>query len=152
MRKAMRCIGVLAVVLALAGGRAWAADHAFSVLIDADANPATGCTVPTSKGAFTGVEQVLTTTVTTSPSDVRVTRVTRRACVDGALGAPVVQDSGGWPVGLGIGVGGSGVIETSIPLAALGASAGSVRVAVISLDADGGQDAMIGVAGAGYSI
>jgi hypothetical protein len=56
-----------------------------------------------------------------------------QTCANGAFGAAVWSDAGGWPVGIGNGVGGAAVIETYLPLARL-AGAGPVRVGVISTD------------------
>src|SRR5580700_6787391 len=58
------------IALALVAGVAHAGDHRFSVLLDTDNNPATGCTVATSKGPVPGVEQVWTTVVTTTASNI----------------------------------------------------------------------------------
>ncbi|HEX4885265.1 MAG TPA: hypothetical protein VFX05_14085, partial [Casimicrobiaceae bacterium] len=62
-----------------------------------------------------GIELVVATHVATSASGATVTRLERQLCAGGVLGAPVVYDAGGWNVGLGKGIGGSAVVESSIP-------------------------------------
>ncbi|MEO8134212.1 MAG: hypothetical protein ABI831_09570, partial [Betaproteobacteria bacterium] len=125
---------------------AFAATATFTVLLDTDASPATGCPVTTSKGLVSGVEQTLITTVQTTINGASVTGVTRQICGAGSFGAPVPVDPGSWPVGIGNGTAGMAVIETYLPLAQLG-GANSVRLAVTSSDGQGGADAIIAGAG-----
>ncbi|MBK8742232.1 MAG: PASTA domain-containing protein [Betaproteobacteria bacterium] len=120
---------------------ALAATATYAVLLDTDANPATGCTVTTVKGPFAGVEQMLTTTVTTTASGATVSGVTQQVCAGGSFGAPASVDAGGWPVGFGNGSGGTAAVETYIPLALLG-NASSLRLAVVSAGG-GGADAIV---------
>ena len=55
------------------------------------------------------------------------------------LGASVVYATAGWPVNLGIGVSGTGPIETDVPLSFLPTS-GTMKVVLASTNATGGQD------------
>ncbi|MEO8303996.1 MAG: hypothetical protein ABI724_07740, partial [Betaproteobacteria bacterium] len=121
-------------------GELQAAEHRFSVLLDTDNNPATGCTVPSANGPVAGIELVATTVVTTSIDGAIVSRLERQSCDSGALSAPVVYDPGGWTVGLGNGTGATAVIETSIPLALLPSGA-TMKAVVAATNATAGQDA-----------
>jgi hypothetical protein len=87
------------------------------VVLDTDHNAATGCTVTTPSGTFTGAEVVLTTTVNTATNPPTVGAVTQQTCVGAVLGAPVPVSPGGWNVGVGLGVAGYDVIETFVPVA-----------------------------------
>jgi len=131
-------IGAPALVLA--------AVHQFTVLVDRDANPATGCTVATAAGPFAGAELALVTEVTTTAANAAVTRIDKRTCNGGSFGAPQNLETGSWPVGLGAGVSGVAVIETSLALAGLGGVPNEVRLAVTSRNALGNEDALIGAA------
>ncbi|WP_028605726.1 FG-GAP repeat domain-containing protein [Ottowia thiooxydans] len=122
---------------------AWAAVVSYDILLDTDANSATGCTVSTPKGNFQGVEQIFSTQVITSTTGASVTGVTRSACASGTFSAPQTVDVGGWPVGFGLGVDGVAIIETYAPLALLGTS-GNVRAGVVSRSGDD-SDAILGV-------
>ncbi|MEO6927574.1 MAG: Ig-like domain-containing protein, partial [Casimicrobiaceae bacterium] len=124
----------------LGSGHASAATHTFSWLVDSDNNVATGCTLATAHGPLAGIEQVFIATVTTTTADAGVTRLERRLCANGALGAPTTYDTGAWPVGLGLGTGSSAVIETYAPLSMLPQS-GTLKVVVTSSNATGGEDA-----------
>lgn len=135
--RVIRLVGLLCTWLVLALP-AFAGESRFSVLLDIDNNAATGCTVGTVSGTVSGIELVATTVVTTSSSGAVVTRLERQQCSGGALGAVVVYDGGGWPVGLGNGTGGTAAIETSIPLALLPAS-GTIKAQAIA-SAGGGTD------------
>jgi hypothetical protein len=116
----------------------------YSVYLDLDDNPATGCTVSTPDGPFPGIEQVLVTTVAND----QVTAVSRRVCVDpstSTFGAPtaVTTFPTPWPVGLGLGTSGSDVIETYFPLADAGQQIFSARLGFGSDDGYVGQDALL---------
>lgn len=138
-RNIVRQLSIGCVLLLLLADLAHAGDHRFQVLLDTDNNPATGCTVATSKGPVAGVEQVWTTVVTTTASNVVVKQVEHQTCVGGALSASVVYATAGWPVNLGIGISGTGPIETYVPLSFLPTS-GTMKVFVASTNATGGQD------------
>lgn len=127
-------------MLALYATGARAASAEYTILVDADARPNTGCQLATVKGPFDGVEFALVTTVETGAASARVTGVARRDCVGGALGPSVVFDGGSWLVGLAQG-GGVAAIETWAPLWAFG-GATSPRIAVVS-SGGGGTDAIV---------
>src|SRR5690606_3665120 len=74
-----------------------AAAATYDILLDTDNHPATGCTLPTARGDFTGVELVLSTTVDDASST--VIGVTLQPCEGGALGAVRTVSSDAWPVG-----------------------------------------------------
>ncbi|MFO1311988.1 MAG: PASTA domain-containing protein [Burkholderiales bacterium] len=133
----------LRLLLAIASLSILQATHAatasFSLLLDTDNNPATGCTIPGPGGPIAGIDQVATTVVDTSSSGATVTRLERQVCSGGALGAPAAYDPGGWAVGFGNGTAGTAVVESSIPLGML-PSGGSMRAVAVS-QGGGGQDA-----------
>src|SRR5215210_1616156 len=127
--RAIRCFACS--FLMLTAPPTFGATAVYSVLLDTDANSATGCPVTTIKGMVQGVEQVLSTTVVTTPTNATVTGVTRSVCSAGSFGAPITVDSTTWPVGLGNGMSGFAVIETYLALASLGATS-NVRAYVVS--------------------
>ncbi|MFT3791350.1 MAG: PASTA domain-containing protein [Rudaea sp.] len=129
---------VLLCCLALSG-LARAGEHRFALYLDTDANAATGCTLAAPNGAVTGVEQVLTTVVTTSTTDATVSRIERQVCSGGSLGAASVLDPGSWSAGIGNGSNGTAAIETAISLSLL-PTTGTMRVTPVSTNASGGQD------------
>lgn len=93
------------------------------ILINVDVNPATGCDVTTVDGVFPGVEQILVTTVETSGTTGQVTLVERHECVDEAtdtFGPAIPVSAGGWPVGVGLGLDGSDVVETFVGVSDIG--------------------------------
>src|SRR6185312_7038078 len=101
----------------------------------------TGCDVPTLTGTFKGVEQILTTTVTSSGTSAQVTGLILQTCTapPSTFSAPVpVAGPAGhplpWPVGTS-GVLNPSVIETYFPLS-LSAVANPqvVRLAVLGFD------------------
>ena len=81
---------------------ATAATFNFRVLIDADATPATGCSIPLPNGStFPGVEAILTTAVTVDDLTGigQVNSVTASVCsnpASGTLAQPVPIDTHGW--------------------------------------------------------
>jgi hypothetical protein len=117
----------------------------YSVLLDLDLDPTTGCAVATVDGPFDGVERILTTLVTAD----QVTAVESLDCqpASGVFDAPVAV--GGlpipWPVGLGAGTAGADVVETYLALAP--PSPRALRLAFLSEDPAGGGDAILGAAG-----
>lgn len=132
--------GLCACALILSGiGAASAAEQRFALYLDTDANTATGCTLPAPNGAVSGVEQVLTTVVTTSTSGATVSRIERQTCTGGTLGAATVLNPGSWSAGIGNGTNGTAAIETAIVLNLLPAN-GTMRVTPVSTNASGGQD------------
>jgi hypothetical protein len=92
---------------------AQAATSDYRVLIDADNNAATGCFV----GAIPGIDQVLTTRVTTNETDGSVTLTERQVCSTGVLGAPITLSTTPWPAGFNASSG-SLLVETRIPYSA----------------------------------
>ena len=143
---AMAALGALvaALMLVLCPTVARAAAAEYTILVDADGRTGTGCTVPTPKGPFAGVEFAIVTTVATGPSSAGVTGVARRNCVGGALGPAAPYDGSAWPVVFGQG-GGVAAIETWAPLGAFVAG-GSARLAVVS-QGGGGSDAIVATEG-----
>ncbi len=136
---------VLFLAFAVLGLEAQAAQ--LQVFIDTDNNTATGCTIVTPAGNFVGAEEVLTTNIDTTVSPPAVGAIVQQACVapPAGLGAPVAVSPGGWNVGLGVGVGGTDVIETFFPAAA---PAGTYRFGFAYVDPVTGPDALFTVTGA----
>ena len=135
-------IPALCVLCGLSAFDAQAAEHRFELLVDTDNNVATGCTVATGAGPRSGIEQVWTTVVTTSPSSATVSRIERQDCVAGVLGPSSTFAIAGWPVGLGNGSQGTAAIERFIPRPRRSCSAqGTIKARVVSINATGGQDA-----------
>src|SRR5690349_19084037 len=110
---------VMLLVALVSAGAALGETASYRLLLDTDNDPATGCAVPGPAGSLVGIEQVATTVVDTTSTGATVTRLERQTCSNGVLGAPVPYEAGGWNVGFGNGIGGSAVVETSIPLAFL---------------------------------
>lgn len=131
---------LLVALLGFAAPSAWSATVTYSLALDSDASSATGCTIATANGALAGVDSVYSTVITTTVGGATVTRLERRTCIGTTLVAPVVYDSGGWPVGLGNGSGGVAVIESALPLTMLVPNV-AMRAVVISDDGSGGSDA-----------
>ena len=92
------------------------------------------------RGSVAGVDQLFSTVITTTANGATVARLQRQVCVAGAFGPPSVYDTGGWNVGLGKGMSGSAVVESSIPLSMLPLT-GSMKAVVVTNDGSGGQDA-----------
>ena len=143
-------VGTLLSLFVPAGAQA--VQQEVRLLLDLDNDAATGCTVSTGAGPFAGVEQILITTVdTTSPPDAgNVTDVALSTCTDpgtDTFGAPTSFD-GGWPVGIGNGVGGRDVVETYTPLASLVISDPQVvHLGVVVTDGSGGEQDLLTVDG-----
>jgi hypothetical protein len=104
----------------------------YRILVDTDANPATGCTV-VGPGAetFSGADSRLTITAVYDGGAGTVTGITRADCVGGSFGPEQPVSPGGWPVGLHVGVDGSDLVEGFVPLAALG-NPGQVVLGVLA--------------------
>lgn len=149
-RWAARACAAVAFSLASLAAPAFAATAVHSILLDTDADQATGCPVTTVRGTVAGVEQVLETTITTTTTSATVTGVARRVCAGGTLGAPQSLGPAGWPVGMGNGTGGAAVIETGMPRSLLPAS-GTLRIAAMSTTTDGG-DAILPAPGGGTVV
>jgi hypothetical protein len=141
----------LLIISMLAVAGAWALPaaaitHQVDVLVDLDNDVATGCLVSTVEGPFAGVEEILRTLVETESVPVpsaQVVEVQRLSCVGGTtFSAPVQIDPGDWDVGLGLGVGGSHVIETFAPESMIPPSARVLRLAVV-IEGSGDEDALL---------
>jgi len=119
---------LVAFLLSLIPALSWAqtAKSDYSVLIDADHDPATGCSValPTA-GRADGIERRLTATVASAP---QVASLTLESCVNGRFGAPAAQPGAPFPVGFNTGVAGADVIELAAPSGAVAALGGTVRL------------------------
>ena len=144
--------GLILLILVALAIPATAQTASLFVYLDLDNDPATGCTVSTVDGPFDGVEQILETTVDTTTD--MVTAVDRIECTDpltDTFGAPmaVTPPAPPWPVGGGLGVGGSDVAETSFPTAAAGFALTTVRLG-FEIDVPAmGADALLLTAGGG---
>ncbi len=143
LRRSLPLFLLVALLVPLASS---AQDADYRVFLDLDNNPSNGCTVITVDGAFDGVEEILTTTVSMD----NVTAVTRSTCdeVSGTFGAPtaVVDFPTPWPVGIGTGTDGTDVIETYFPLHTV-PTPQAIRLGFDSNDGLGGEDAILTVDG-----
>ena len=87
---------------------------------------------------------MLTTTDNTATNPPTIGGITRQQCVapPGTLSAPATVSPGGWPVGVGLGLGGVDVIETFFPV---GAVTGTVRLGFLYTDPNipSGADALL---------
>ncbi len=128
----------------------FAATTTVSVLIDADNNAATGCSVPTVNGPFAGVDRVLNTTVVADAAGYRTQSITVQRCSGGVLGAAQTIDSSVLPIARGNGTGGATAIETYMPNGYLPATEQKLRIGITTLAANGltGSDALT-LSGAG---
>jgi VCBS repeat-containing protein len=86
----------------------------YRILIDADHDAATGCTV----SSMTGVDHVLVTRVETTSTAGTITRTFRRVCSAGSLGSEIELASG-WDTGY-VPASGQMLVETSIPFDVFG--------------------------------
>ncbi len=114
-------------------------EYEYRLLLDTDANPATGCAVPVEDKfirpptTFDGVEQVVIIKVhrDISAGTATVTGITRQVCTHGSFGPELPVSPGAWPVGDGDGVGGADVVEGFVSRADLG-DPHAMRVAVVA--------------------
>ncbi|MCB1051791.1 MAG: tandem-95 repeat protein, partial [Acidobacteria bacterium] len=121
--------------------RAMAQTVEFRILIDIDDDPGTGCTVSTVDGPVTGVDQILITTVDQTTQ--MVSGVSLSTCSSGVFGPPVPISAGGWPIGQGLGLAGSDVVETYYPTDMLNPPNGQIRVALVANDQLMSEDALL---------
>ncbi len=130
--------------LSFAVSPTFAATTTVSVLIDADNNAATGCSVATVNGPFAGVDRVLNTTVVADATGYRTQSITLQSCSGGALGAAQTIDSSVLPIARGNGTGGTTAIETYVPNGYLPVTDKKLRIGITTLAADGltGSDAL----------
>ncbi|NCC41564.1 MAG: hypothetical protein EOM21_19520, partial [Gammaproteobacteria bacterium] len=121
------------IVLFAQPGAAWAqapSTASYSLLLDTDNDPATGCNVATVAGTFAGTDQRLITSVQITPQTAAVDGIQLQSCSNGAW-TTTWTNTGGWPVGQANGVGGASVIETYVPLSRLSGK-GPIRAGVSS--------------------
>ncbi|MCU0934722.1 MAG: IPTL-CTERM sorting domain-containing protein [Gammaproteobacteria bacterium] len=107
----------------------------FSVLLDRDRDPATGCSVTAASGGpVKGVDVRLDVVVDGTPPFVTAGSFAPCGLTSGTFGSATALPAG-IPVGLNLGVAGSDVIEFDAPLAALGLTPGQqVDLTVTALD------------------
>lgn len=134
----------IATAGAMAASASFAAITTVSVLIDADNNASTGCSVSTANGPFAGVERVLNTTVIADASGYRIQSITLQSCNGAAIGPATIISSTPTPLVRGSGANGTTAVETYIPGIFLPANGQKMRVAVTSVGSDGlvGSDAL----------
>ncbi|HEX3069057.1 MAG TPA: putative Ig domain-containing protein, partial [Thermoanaerobaculia bacterium] len=96
-RTAIRFLFIALLALPLS---AFAANYDVKALIDTDNSRSTGCPVALPDGStVTGIDTILTTSVTVTGTTGTVTAVTRQTCSGGSFGGPVPVDNG-WHVGV----------------------------------------------------
>lgn len=107
----------------------------FSVLLDRDRDPATGCSVTAASGGpVNGVDVRLDAVVDGTPPFVTAVSFASCGLTSGTFGSATALTAG-IPVGRNLGVAGSDVIEFDAPLAALGLTPGQrVDLTVTALD------------------
>lgn len=121
-----------------------AATHQYDVLIDADSNSATGCSVSTSAGAAAGVEIIVRATVNTTISTATVSSLQRLNCVsDSTFSAPTALPGAPYTLQLGQGSGGSTAVEMSLALSAIPANVNPSLPTLVRLAADTSADALL---------
>lgn len=124
----MKPIRAAALLVWLAGVAwpAFAQTHAYSVYVDLDNDPATGCTIVTAAGSVPGIEAVLTADVSIDPAMVTGQHLAR--CQSGVLGSPTaVPGNYPYPVGFDQGADGFDVIELGAPLQSFGAAMNQIN-------------------------
>ena len=141
----------LSFVLLLATTLARFADAALEVraYIDADNNPATGCSALTASGPVGGMDQVLVATVDTGVNPHVIAALSRQVCSLGAFGAPILMAApfpAPWGAGDRNGGDAADVIELYVPRTAL-PNAYTVRLAFAT--AQGGDADALLTAGGG---
>jgi len=135
-RNTIRLLFAIALTLPLS---AYATNYDIKVLFDTDVNRSTGCTVNIGTGSVSGIEQVLTTSVTVTGGTAAVTGVTRQLCSSGFLGSPISVD-GGWNVG--VSSTGNLFVESHVgPNVMTMTNVGTMRLAFF-VTSDGVSDAM----------
>jgi len=113
----------------------------YQVLVDADADSATGCSVtPTGGATLAGFEHRLLIDVEVGGS-AEVTSLQQQDCSGVSFSAPVVITSPAsppWPVGLDLGAGGADAVEAGVLREAVGAGfSPAVRLAFVADDGAG---------------
>ena len=120
---------------------AWAQTYSYSVYVDADARPSTGC----AEGPVFGAEVRLEVTASGGLTP-QVVQVTRARCEGGLFGASSVI-GGGYPVGTDNGSAGSDVIELADGLSQLGGNASPSLLFSIVATSAAGQDTLLSADG-----
>jgi hypothetical protein len=155
LREIVRCVSVLIGILGVVTPTAAVAApnaYVYQVLFDTDVDPATGCDVAVDDAivgdqTVHGIEQIATVAVTRDVTGGSITGITRRVCVGGTtFGTPQPVSGGGWPVGVGDGVGGVDVVEGFISRAVLG-NPPIVRVYFTASRSDSGSDVVMSTTG-----
>ena len=135
MLTVVRRLFALSVLALLSAAPAFAQSYTYSVYIDGDNNPSTGCNVTLPGGTVSGAETVVTATINAG-SPPQVASVTSATCSGGSFGAPTA--AGTAAVGVGAGNGGTTAIEISAALASLvSSSSPAVRLYVVARSASG---------------
>lgn len=135
------CVGLAAVFLAFASP-AGALPSTVRIAFDTDGVATGDCTVATADGPFAGAELLLTATIETGNATGTVQALELQECAATVFGPPVVVDPGSWPVGIGLGEGGSHVVEAHVPLVDLGPLAPSIRFGIVHV-AGADEDALL---------
>ena len=131
MRTSARFASITVAVALLLATRAHAQQD-LELVIDADDNPSTGCTVSLPGGGqFTGVEEIVTTTADRGTGE--VTAVQSQLCVTPpsafSASTTVAPPPSPWPIGISNGLDGTDVVESFVPFTP---GQAVVRLAVIS--------------------
>lgn len=155
LREIVRWVSLLIGILGVAAPTAAvAAPDAYvsQVLFDSDVDSATGCDVAVDDAivgnqTVHGIEQIVSVAVSRDGTGGSITGITRSLCIGGAIfDTPVPVSEGGWPVGVGNGVGGVDVVEGFIPRALLGGTP-RVRVYFTASRSDPGSDIVLSTTG-----
>ena len=118
----------------------------YSVYVDSDANPATGC----SDGPVAGAEVRLHVTATGGLNP-QVTQVARARCTGGSFGVET-SIGGNYAVGTDNGIAGTDVIELSDQLSQLAAHGSPSLLFSIVANSATGQDSLLGTDGAPIAL
>ncbi len=110
LHKIARARIAFALLLGLVGFAPAASAATFTVYVDSDNDISTGCL----SGAFSGIEQILVTTVDSTP---QVTAVQQQTCSSGVFGplTSLTPPPPAWPVGTAVSPDGPSVVETYLP-------------------------------------
>ncbi len=149
----LRTPQAMLVLICMLGAQPALAAIVWTVNIDADNDPATGCDLTLGTTPFNGVEMQVITTVDAG----MVTDVSYRECTDPAtdsFGSLTQISPGGWSVGTALGDSGADVIESFLPLNLLqGPAELTVRLAYEVRDSlTSGQDVIVTSNGSGSPL
>jgi hypothetical protein len=142
----------VALLLAVLSSNASAATHQYEVLIDTDANAATGCSVSTSAGAAIGVERIVRATVLSSTATATVTANSQLNCLsDSTFSAPTALPGAPYALQLAQGGNGNTAIEMALALTDIPSNPDAtqptvVRLGALSLAGDQSADALLPLA------